>query len=324
MHPKISIVTPSFNQGDFIEETICSILDQEYPNLEYIIIDGGSTDQTVDIIKKYESKIHYWVSEKDRGQAHAIQKGFELATGDFVNWINSDDILEVGALQKLARMINDYPAIDFFCGNWFDIDVNGKVLRERKPKPNVQIKGVYEFPYAQPASFYRKSLLDQFGGVDESFEFTMDYDLFVQYAVFGRMKHVDFSIARFRVYEEAKSGLSSYQKIWRKDCFRVFSNLLRTINAHEEIDLARRFGIYVEETKIYNIEVSEDTRKTVLVAFPFFAARWAHHFYLTRQYELTNQIIKYVSEVSPEAYIEFDLAKIKWRSKLQINRFKHS
>src|SRR5690606_10615120 len=108
--PKISIVTPSYNQGQFIEETILSIISQNYPNLEYIIIDGGSTDNTVDIIKKYENHLKYWVSEADKGQADAINKGLQHCTGDIFNWINSDDYLESNSLFTIANAYN--PAID--------------------------------------------------------------------------------------------------------------------------------------------------------------------------------------------------------------------
>jgi glycosyltransferase involved in cell wall biosynthesis len=113
-NPKITIITPSFNQGKYIERTIQSVLSQDYPNLEYIIIDGGSTDQTVDIIKKYERHLKYWVSEKDNGQSHAINKGLKYATGDIINWLNSDDYLEPQALNVIAESFNS--DIDIFCG----------------------------------------------------------------------------------------------------------------------------------------------------------------------------------------------------------------
>ena len=115
-YPKISIVTPSFNQGKYIEQTIQSVLDQDYPNLEYIIIDGGSTDETVEIIKKYEHKIHYWVSEPDKGQTDGINKGFAKCTGEIFNWINSDDYYEPGTFYKLAKLFTEHPYVDVVCG----------------------------------------------------------------------------------------------------------------------------------------------------------------------------------------------------------------
>src|SRR4051794_29425295 len=111
-YPKISVITPSFNQAPFLEETILSIINQDYPNLEYIVIDGGSTDKSVDIIRKYEEKITFWVSEKDNGQSEAINKGFEKATGDIVCWINSDDILLPHALIKVANFFYTNSKVD--------------------------------------------------------------------------------------------------------------------------------------------------------------------------------------------------------------------
>src|SRR6056297_3391010 len=109
MLPKISIVTPSFNQGKFLEKTIKSVIDQNYPHLEYIIIDGGSTDSSLNIIKKYEKHLDYWISEPDRGQSHAINKGLNYCSGQIFNWINSDDYLEPGALFKVAEAWNQEP-----------------------------------------------------------------------------------------------------------------------------------------------------------------------------------------------------------------------
>ncbi len=109
MFPRITIVTPSYNQGQYIEETILSVINQDYPNLEYIIIDGGSSDNTVEIIKKYSDRITYWISEKDNGQAHAINKGFRKATGDILNWLNSDDQLQPGALKIIAQRFGESP-----------------------------------------------------------------------------------------------------------------------------------------------------------------------------------------------------------------------
>ena len=115
--PKVSIVTPSFNQGHFIEETIRSVLDQDYPNIEYIIIDGGSTDDTVNVIKKYQGRLSYWESCRDRGQSHAINKGFEKCTGEIFNWLNSDDVLRPGSLRRIAERFVESPGIHLLCGS---------------------------------------------------------------------------------------------------------------------------------------------------------------------------------------------------------------
>src|SRR5450759_2806690 len=119
---KISVITPSYNQGQFLEETILSVINQNYPNLEYFIIDGGSTDNSIEIIKKYEKHLTYWVSEKDNGQAHAINKGFKKATGDIVCWINSDDLLIQGAINTISNYFSRNPDVQFINGYTLRID----------------------------------------------------------------------------------------------------------------------------------------------------------------------------------------------------------
>ena len=133
MLPKLSIITPSLNQGKFLEETIPSVLNQNYPNLEYVIIDGGSTDNSVAIIKRYEKHLTYWISEQDNGQADAINKGFEKTTGDIINWINSDDLLAADSLNSLTKEIRKNPNADFYFGDYLIIDKNGRELFSRKP-----------------------------------------------------------------------------------------------------------------------------------------------------------------------------------------------
>ncbi|MFW5887134.1 MAG: glycosyltransferase, partial [Bacteroidota bacterium] len=126
IYPKITFVTPSYNQGEFIEDTILSIINQNYPNLEYIIIDGGSKDNTVEIIKKYEQHITFWVSEKDNGQSHAINKGFARATGAWGIWINSDDMLAPGALHKIAERLARAPKSTMLMGQYHEVDRYGE------------------------------------------------------------------------------------------------------------------------------------------------------------------------------------------------------
>jgi len=125
---KISIITPSYNQGQFLEETIISVLNQDYPNLEYIIIDGGSTDKSVEIIKKYEKYLTYWVSEKDRGQTHAINKGFIKSSGSILNWLNSDDLLVPGAINSVSKAFSKHSEADFCFGDFSIIDTQSNTI----------------------------------------------------------------------------------------------------------------------------------------------------------------------------------------------------
>src|ERR1700733_11361468 len=154
---KISVITPSYNQGQFIEETILSVLNQDYDNTEYIVIDGGSTDNTVEIIKKHENKLAYWVSEKDNGQSHAINKGFKLATGDIICWINSDDILIQGALKRVSQYFSDNPDKLIVNGYTMRIDSTSNILFTHfvmEPRYWFAKHGVYYIN--QPSMFFKR------------------------------------------------------------------------------------------------------------------------------------------------------------------------
>lgn len=182
-YPKISIVTPSYNQGMFLEQTILSVLDQDYPNLEYIIIDGGSTDNSVEIIKKYEHQLAYWVSEPDRGQSHALNKGFQKVTGDIVGWINSDDVyFSSDVFKKVAIWFQEHPEFDACYGHNIYVGANGQLLFCRKAFP-VFHKGllrVWNF-INQPTVFFRSQVLDTCQ-VSERYQFCMDYDFWLEMA----------------------------------------------------------------------------------------------------------------------------------------------
>lgn len=204
--PKISVITPSYNQGKYIEDTIKSVINQDYPNLEYIIIDGGSTDETIEIIKKYEHKIHYWCSEKDNGQTDALIKGFNLATGDIYCWLNSDDIFEPNTLKTVAQFFIDNPEAEFVYGNAVWIDENSRVLYERKEMPFVKWVWLYTYNYIpQPSTFWKSSLYRKVGGLDPKFTLSMDGDLFARFSNYTHLNHIPVTLSRFRYYKEQRN-----------------------------------------------------------------------------------------------------------------------
>lgn len=206
MIPKISIVTPTFNQGDYIEETICSILDQNYPALEYTIIDGGSSDQTVSIIKKYQRHLKYWISEKDRGQAHAINKGLQHSTGEIFNWLNSDDYLEPGALATIAHSFSS--GADMVGGKvrLFEQDQTLKWVQHSQLSAKGLMYWLNGVQFVQPGVWMRRALLEQAGGIDERLHYAFDWDLYIRYlSLFPNVAYTDQTLVHFRYHDQSKT-----------------------------------------------------------------------------------------------------------------------
>jgi len=206
--PRVSIVTPSYNHGRFLEETIRSALLQGYPDLEYIIIDGGSSDESVDIIRKYEPWLAYWVSEKDEGQSYAINKGLEKATGDVFGWLCSDDFLCPDALRTLMELRRREADAVGWVGACREIDVDGNSLDRRPP----WIGGMDEIAhwwrkafFHQPATLFDAAAYRRVGRVDERLEVTMDMNLWIRLAEVGKFAGVDKTVACARIYPDAKS-----------------------------------------------------------------------------------------------------------------------
>lgn len=207
--PRISIVTPSFNQSRYLPETIESILGQGYPNLEYVIIDGGSTDGSVEIIKRYESHLSYWVSEKDRGQSDAINKGFRRCTGDLFNWINSDDILFPGALHQIARIYAKDPTADLFVGASARADAEGRIWRVSYPACSAALSPKnWVLAMGQQSIFISSKMYEKVGGVREDLHCIMDSELYYRiYAQGGRSARVPALLGMIRDHVESK-GMS--------------------------------------------------------------------------------------------------------------------
>jgi len=205
--PKISIVTPSFNQAQYLEETIRSVLLQGYPNLEYIIIDGGSTDGSVEIIKKYEPWLTYWVSEPDRGQSHAINKGFEKSTGEIMAWINSDDYYLPGAFYTIAiAFANNTDWIAGAC-LWIDSEEH-LIYTSKKPKVSAE-EWLVDDLYSQPGVFWRRNLWNKSNHINEKLQYSFDYELWLQFATFQMEAFwIDKPIAIFRLHSLSKTSNS--------------------------------------------------------------------------------------------------------------------
>lgn len=211
---RVSIVTPSFNQARYLETTIQSVLSQDYPNIEYILMDGGSTDGSVEIIKRFADRLTYWVSEPDRGQTDAINKGFARATGEILAWLNSDDVYRPNAISEAVDFMQTYPDIGLVYGDADYIDENGEVIGWF-PATETNYKrlrrGYVHIP--QQSAFFRSSIWRMVGPLDPSFYFAMDYDLWVRIASISPIRYHPRKWAAFRLHGDAKS-LASADRCW--------------------------------------------------------------------------------------------------------------
>jgi glycosyltransferase involved in cell wall biosynthesis len=224
--PRISIVTPSYNQGQFIEETIRSVLLQGYPNLEYIIVDGGSTDNSVETIKKYEPWLAYWVSEKDRGQSQAINKGFTRATGGILAWINSDDLYEPSAFETSALYLLSHPREAIVYGSCVIVDEVGNKIEFWGAEAFPAILLTHKNFIPQPATFIQKWSLEKVGMLDENLHFALDKDLWMRIGIKFRFGCVSRTLARFRLYPNGKT--EAHRDEFHKDHLQSYKKLLRT------------------------------------------------------------------------------------------------
>ncbi len=212
--PLVSIVTPSFNQARYLEETMQSVLQQDYENLEYIVVDGGSTDGSVEIIRRYENQLAEWISEPDMGQTDAINKGFQLASGEIFAWLNSDDTYRPGGVRSAVRYLLDHPETGMVYGNAFYVDEEGNPTARYPAGPTDYVglrRGINTIP--QQAMFFRAKLWKMVGPLDPTFFYAMDYDLWVRIAAVTKIDFCDEYWADFRLHDDSKSRTAA-RRCW--------------------------------------------------------------------------------------------------------------
>jgi glycosyltransferase involved in cell wall biosynthesis len=212
--PLVSIVTPSFNQARFLEATMQSVFSQDYPRIEYSVVDGGSTDGTVEIIKKYEGRLAWWVSEQDKGQTDAINKGFARANGEILAWLNSDDTYEPGAVSAAVDYLQEHPEVGMVYGDCNFINESGRVIgkfNSAQTDYRLLRQGYVHIP--QQTMFFRADLWREVGPLDTSFYFAMDYDLWTRIAAGSEVKYVPQTWANFRLHTTGKT-IAADDRCW--------------------------------------------------------------------------------------------------------------
>jgi Glycosyl transferase family 2 len=239
--PRISLVTPVFNSARYLEQTIRSVLAQNYPNLEYFIMDGGSTDGTLDIIRKYESQISGWVSERDRGMYDAINKGFARTSGEIMGWISATDQLQIGGLGVVGSVFRDFPEVEWITGRPTIFNDDGMTIRvlalPRWSRPRF-LAGANRY-IQQESTYWRRSLWEKAGGrTDDSQRSASDFELWLRFFQHAQLYSVDALIGGFRVHpdSDALTTLDNYHRI----CEEHVSRAVAALEGHQAVKLFRR------------------------------------------------------------------------------------
>jgi glycosyltransferase involved in cell wall biosynthesis len=247
-YPKITIITPSYNQGEFIEATIKSVLAQNYPNLEYFIFDGGSTDNTVDVIKKYDKHITHWESKTDRGQSHAINKGFKAASGEIIGWLNSDDLFHPNTLHRVANYFKDknYRKIIYGEGTYlldkYQLSIKNTTARLSQKHPI----SLCDF-IIQPSTFWGRIVVEEVGELEEDLHYGFDWDWFIK----AHNKNIPFQMVResfsvYRIHAEHKSSaggdkrIKELAKIFKKHHGSIIADVYLQLNGNSKAVLCKR------------------------------------------------------------------------------------
>lgn len=311
-YPLISIITPSFNQGKYIEATIQSVHSQNYPRLEFFVMDGGSTDETKSILQKYDSKITKWVSEKDNGQSDAINKGFRLATGDIVTWLNSDDEYLPETLHKVAELFNNHPQAQLVFGSTLQHGPKFKSRIHGAPAENIEERCLAYIPFPQPSSFFRKKVLDNQGLLNESLHYGMDFDLLVRIVLNYDIFRSDEVFSKYLIHDMSKSNV---QTGFIKDWCNVFSKVLRSLpDTQKNIEVLKLLELYIDGNDKYSatkIFKADQIQKS----FYYFLQIQMHYHYDALLLKKSANIAKHLLQSDASLQIKSEAKKILFRSR---------
>jgi hypothetical protein len=315
--PKITVITPSFNQAAYLGATLASVLEQQYPNLEYLVADGGSTDGSVDVIRRHQSSLAWWVSEPDSGQSEAINKGLARASGQVVTWLNSDDLLAPGALHTVGELFATHPQAGLVHGQttifWETNGTTTKEMTKGAAGPDVPVQALGGMPFAQPSVFFGRSAIEKYGLLDRGLHYAMDYNLFARIALDGQLVGTPAVLSRYRMHPTSKSTLHNAK--FAQEYAVVLGRLLRAFpQAAPLVACLQKHGLYADGPETFN--PSRD--------WPLADLRQAVGYNLRAQltfyYEAlalaqVRQVAAALAELAPEFYQQWpDLKKARQRA----------
>ncbi len=317
---KISIITPSYNQGCYLEETIDSVLSQGYSNLEYIIVDGGSDDNSLEIIKKYEKYLTWWVSEKDNGQTHAINKGFKRASGDIINWLNSDDILKPNALNIINDSFNSNHNIGFIYGKTECFGKDTELYLFQHPQDDFPFRYFYDFPYAQPSCYFKKELLMKSGYLNEQLNFSMDYDLFIRLHCYTKSISLDDIISGFRIHNTSKT--SKMEATMIKENLSIFKSFLNAVSFEKGMKTLEKCGAKDMNLNGYENLPNQFSSDELSKITSNFLKRYLFYFYDKEDYKFVYNALNFIQKESNDLFNQNQHYSSMYR-KANIKRFLH-
>lgn len=286
---KFSIITPSYNQGRYLQANIDSIHAQTGVEVEHIVMDGGSNDESIDVLKHNDKILTHWVSEKDKGQTDAINKGIKKATGDILTWINSDDLLTPHALLEVKSIFEEQDEIALIHGRSILFDENGKEQVTAGQRDQVQDRYLAGMCFPQPSSFFRRSALETVGLPDDKYHFGMDYELFVRMYLQFDFLPVDNIFSKYLLHDESKTMTSNVK--FADDWARIFSKVLRSFDFTSEIiqDM-KSLGLYVDEQDVFVVKKAFDKHQL--------EASFLYHLGYQLYYRYEGYDLKKVKEIS--------------------------
>jgi len=316
--PKITIITPSYNQGQFIEQTIDSVLSQNYPNLEYMIFDGGSSDNSIEIIKKYEKHLSYWESQKDRGQSHAINKGLEKATGDVINWLNSDDFYEKDTLKKIGKYFEN-SKINVLAGR-------GNVVKEGGILYQSQGTDLYENNLAktlgwaridQAETFFSRKTVEKMGLLNENLHYLMDKEWWMRYLVLFGLENIlkiEDIFVNFRLHNNSKT--ISQEKSFEEENDLIQASLAKKF-AQEKVLKALTQIASIETNAFLALEKFPEMDENLLEkVLQYYLLLRAEQFYVKLDFKTSKFLLNKIDSILLDKSSQKQVQKLKFRTKI--------